>query len=178
MRNALQSTYSFLMRMQGVYGIILVIFLGINLPNATDQAISIAVPIIFGIISLTVAVALVFPSLTPNWLGMPNKPLHLFPVLLLTGLFPLLFGILGMGAVILASIDEPLSRQLAIGLALPSVFLSGLMWWIGLVLCVWPNNTPTHQQPTEEPMKTTPAIPQAAPVDLRALRMSRMGSGS
>ncbi len=178
MRNALQSTYSFLMRMQGIYGIILIIFLGINLPNANHQAISIAVPIIFGIISLTVAVTLTFPSLTPGWLGKPNKPLHLFPVLLLTGLFPLLFGILGMGAVILASLDEPLSRQLGIGLALPSIFLSGLMWWIGLVLCVWPNSTPTQQQPTEEPTKTTPDIPQAAPIDLRALRMSRMGSSS
>lgn len=178
MRNFFQSCYSFLMRAQGIYGIILVIYLGTNLLNAVEQAISIAIPIVYGLISLAAAITITFPKMTPNWLARPDKLLHLFPVLILTGLFQLLFAFLGMAAVILAGIEEPLSRQISIGTALPSVFLSGLMWWIGLALCVWPNKATAQKPPKTPPTQPTPVAPRDITEDLRALRLSRMGSNA
>jgi hypothetical protein len=180
MRKYLQSTYLFIMGLQGFYALVLIVVFGLGLPNAIEQQMPVISSVTIGIISLFVAVMIIVPSLTPQWLGRPNKKRHMLPVLIVTGLFPLLFGILGMNAVIMTGIEEPLSQTLIVGAALPTIFLSGMLWWVGLVLCVWPLETPAEASdqttPAITPAQPAPEATVGTPIDLHELRLSRMGA--
>jgi len=186
MRKYLQSTYLFILGLQGFYALVLFVVFCLGLPNALEKQMPVIPSATIGIISFIVAIMIIVPSLTPHWLGRPNKKRHMLPVLIVTGLFPLLFGVLGMNAVIMTGIEEPLSQTLIVAAALPTIFLSGMLWWVGLVLCVWPvEATDQVEAQVEASDQATPAItpaqpaPEAnveTPVDLHELRLSRMGA--
>jgi hypothetical protein len=186
MRKYLQTTYQFIMGLQSFYALVLFVVLCLGLRNAIEQHMPILPSVFIGVVSLVVAIIIIVPALTPHWLGQPNKKRHMLPVLIVTGLFPLLFGILGMNAVILTGIAEPLSQTLIVAAALPTVFLSGMLWWVGLVLCVWPIDA-TDQAIAEEdatdqatqaitPAQQAPEANVEKPLDLQELRLSRMAA--
>ncbi|MEK6204960.1 MAG: hypothetical protein N2B02_04930 [Amylibacter sp.] len=65
-----------------------------------------------------------------------------------------------------ARVEEPLSQTLIIMAALPAIFLTGMLWWVGLVLYVWPLGASDQVTPAIIPVLPTPEATDETPIDL------------
>ena len=172
MRRMLATCYLTLLRLTGIYGAFAVLAFFVAVPGMMARGQFAALPAVIAGVGMLVAVTLARPPLMPAWFARPSRRRHLLPVLLGTGLLPLLFVLPAMGAVIAMQIEEPLSRSLSVMAAAPPFLLLGLCFWMGLALCVWPDRTGGTPAPVPVSPRR-PAMPVLRPEELADLRRQR-----
>lgn len=172
MRHLLQFTYTLLLRLQGMVAAILTVLFLAFLPSALASGAFLTVPLILNLAALLVCLVLLVPRATPAWLGRPARLRHLFAMILGHGTITGLFMAVAMTSVIVMGLPEPTSRHLAVGMALALGLAGGLLTLLGVLLSLWP---PKHHRPDSTPYATDPTPLPHDPMELRALRRSRLG---
>jgi hypothetical protein len=179
MRDLLQTIYICFLRMMGLYALFLVGWFFASLPWIIPQAHSLSVVlslVVFAIVAAILGAILLLPRWTPKFLAQPNQVWHLFPVLIAHGILPLVY--IGLSIMISfgQDVNSDAGKTMALMIAITPVVSFGLMWWMGLFLCVLPGGGSYTPPKRKMPKPMTPLDPpkENAPVDARSLRKSRM----
>ena len=172
MRQILQFVYTALLRLQGTVAAILTVIFLAFLPNAIADGAFITVPLILNLMSLTICVILLMPPATPTWLGRPSRKRHMFGMILGHAVITSLFMAVAMVSVLATGLSEPTSQNTAVSAALLLGFAGFFLSILGLLLSAWP---PAHNLIDTTPYATDPTPTPHDPMELRALRRSRLG---
>lgn len=171
MRQFIQAAYTFSLRAQGGYLILLALLtLGV-VPTALIEGTSWTSYLIVGAIALVIALFLVLPGLTPSFLARPSGMLRALGAMLSSSGILIVAVLAGYAGIIGLGLPEPLSRSVAITTALPTLLFTGLMWWLALALGVLPQDT--GLPPAARPPRVTPKRPEQPSAYQRALRQKQ-----
>lgn len=168
MRRFILGTYRLALCVQGSYMLLLVGLSFFTMPIfALDGVLLRSLMIAFA--GLGVALFLCRSRWQPAFIREPKGFFKGLGAMLASSFVFLVAMFLGYLAVINMNLEEPMSRNIAILTALPSLVVTGVMWWAALFLSFLPADDDT-------PPRVTPKRPIASP-DARALRLSRTQQG-
>ena len=143
MRQIAAKIYARLLRIEGAYALLTCLAFFATLPMSLAQGYFMLVPGIVSLMTLPIAVLYVVPRLTPEWLAAPQGFKAGAAVLVTHALMPLMVMMTSFSVVLAFAIPEPTSQTVAITLAGLHFLLMGALWWLALVLLVFPaENTP------------------------------------
>lgn len=134
MRSFMQSFYNLVLRAQGGYLLFLAMLTLGAVPSALMEGAIWMPYLCIGALSLVVALGLLLKGWTPAFLARPSGLLSLFAALCgISGVF--VVGALAAYAGIIAlGLPEPLSRNAATVMALPTLVMTGMLWLIAPAL--------------------------------------------
>ena len=159
--------YHYALNNQGRYTLMLVALSVFTLP-LFNPALLFGMPLILTLVGLALGLALVKPEWQPAFLRHPQGFAKGVSAMMASSAIFILSMMLGYVAVLNMGLDEPNSRNLALLTALPTLGLTGVMWWTALAQIAAPKagDGPNFPDLTDVPM------PADAP-NLRSLRKSR-----
>lgn len=171
MHNLALGTYKFSLRAQGAFMMLLVVISAGGLP-IFDPTQLLGPSLLITILGLCVGLLLSRPNWQPDFLRAPSGFVKGLGAMFSANLIFLAGVFLGFTAILNLGLPEPLSRNLSMLMALPTVVFTGLMWLSAMLLI---SSTPEGGKPTrkEQPSPTPSHEPDATPQDLRQLRLSR-----
>lgn len=151
MSRLILSAYKLAMRVQGSYMMLVIGLSFFTMPIFVLDGV-LARSLVMTLIALVVALWLRRPHWQLAFLHAPQGIIQGFGAMLMSFVVFVVSVMIGYLAVINMNLDEPLSRQLAILTALPSLLVTGVMFWSALLLAVLPRNDAT-------PPRVTPRRP-------------------
>jgi hypothetical protein len=155
MRRAIQSLYSLILRVIGLFGLAYTCLFFLFLGGWEAQNMGHPVPVVF--MSLFILFSLVL-TIGRRWLpalvATPRRPRSLLAILpgglVLAGVF-----VLGtMASVVVIELDEPQSRSVAVGSAIAAWMLVSLAGLLGTILSLWapPDEPPPPRKAAQGPV--------------------------
>lgn len=171
MHNLALGTYSFSSRAQGFYMMLLVVISIGGLP-IFDPAQLLGPSLLITVLGLGMGLFLCRPSWQPDFLRAPSGFLKGMGAMFSANLIFLIGVFLGFTAILNIGLPEPMSRNVSMLVALPTVALTGLMWLSAMLLISAKpeGGNPDRKEPASQ---TPPREAIATSQDLRALRLSR-----
>ncbi|MFL4469238.1 hypothetical protein ACERZ8_04890 [Tateyamaria armeniaca] len=162
MHRFIRSTYRLALHLQSSYMMLLVGLSFFTMPIFVLDGVLMR-SLVFTLIALAVALVLRKPQWQPVFLREPMGLLQGFGAMLASSAVFIVAMALGYLAVINMNLPEPTSRNLATLTALPSLLLTGAMWWSALFLAVLPH--PDGRPPRISPKRPTvpPRVTTARP---------------
>lgn len=157
--------------MQGIYTLILVAICVFGLLMYTGGHRTSKDPLVIAF-GLAAGLFMIMPNWQPGFLHTPQGFLKGIGAMSVSTVIFMAVMVLGFIAVLNFSIEEPLSKNLAVMAALPTFLLTGVMWWAALALIVIPPPS-SATPPKREPSGIPPQVPPAPALDVRSLRKSR-----
>ena len=143
MRIFLTNFYELSHRTAGVYAGLATLGFLVSVPAQISAGRHVFIPIVISLLAIAAAAVLTRPALLNHWIwqrfSRPGAIIDLIPVLLGNALLPLVFVVPCMGLIMALGLSEHLTRQIAILSAAIPFMLFGISWWVGLVLCLWPD---------------------------------------
>jgi hypothetical protein len=163
--------YKFSSRAQGSYMMLLVVISIGGLP-IFDPAQLFGASLLITILGFGMALFLCRPSWQPDFLRAPAGFLKGMGAMFSANLIFLVGVLLGFTAILNIGLPEPMSRNVSMLVALPTVALTGIMWLSAMLLI---SRTPDGGKPA--PKQNADPAPPREPVptaqDLRAMRLAR-----
>lgn len=137
MRGTVHNLYALTMRTLALVGLGCVVWLMSSLPSMLSGNQLVGTPFAIAVIAGIISLALLWPYLTPSWLGRPVRAVQVFPLILAYVVLPVMYGFVAMSAIVAADIGPPLANQLAIGLGALLFFTALVALGLGASLCFW-----------------------------------------
>ncbi|WP_299727948.1 hypothetical protein [uncultured Tateyamaria sp.] len=162
MHRFIRATYRLALRVQGSYMMLLVGLALFTMPIFALNGVFLRSLVVI-LIGLGVALVLCKPHWQPGFLRAPSGFLSGFGSMCAASAVFIVALVLGFMAVINMNLAEPLSRNVAILTALPSLLVTGVMWWAALFVSILPSDggTPPHVTPKHPTAPRASRRPQA-----------------
>jgi len=167
MKRVAQAIYRYALYSQGRYTLCLVALSVFTLPILKPAQL-LGAPLLVTLLGAAMGLILIRPTWQPDFLRAPQGFLQGLGAMMISSVVFLMAMALGFVAVLNMHLDESVSRGIAMLTAVPSLLLTGAMWWSALLLIASP---PTRGAPPAS--RSAPEAPKHNASDLRSLRNSR-----
>ena len=137
MRSHLQTSYTYIHRGLGCYGIILIGWFFLNLATHPPHDSVISGPIVLALTGLVICLMLIIKPFLPRFFRRPRKRWHLAPVLIGNGLLTVEFASLSQLLANTMTLPADQAQTVAMQIAALPMIATAMAWWIGLILCFW-----------------------------------------
>lgn len=155
MRAMTHMIYTTVFRAQAFVGLVLAAWL---IGTVLLQGQYAGVSLIFAVVTGVVALASLWPFLTPSWLGAPRHRNQLVPLMASHLILPILYCFVAVSAFLAADLAEPLAGQMLSASLFFIIGTSTVCWFSGARLCMTQRSA---QKRTEGGTVTELILPQS-----------------